>query len=231
MQRVTIPSTAGALILTSTLALGATTVNVRALPRPHLESLEPAVREQLGELRDEVDRLLGAADATDQATASALALLAETYLAYDFVEPATAALEAVRELSRRTFRVPYLLGYAYERRGMLDESVEALEDAIEVQPEDAPALVRLGKVLLSQFSLDKAPPFFYRALAADPTCVAARYGLGEASRLRGQYEAAILHYRKALEEQPSLTQAQYRSVPAPARPDRGGAANSRSCRP
>jgi tetratricopeptide (TPR) repeat protein len=200
----------GALLalITGMGAAPAAAVEPPALPHPQLEALDPAVREQLGELRRQVDSLLAEAPDSPEALA-ALALLAETYLAYDFVQAAEAALEMTLDQGFQPFRSAYLLGYARERLGSFAEAAVALRRAIGERPRDAPALVRLGKVLLAGIAPEEAPPLFEQALAADPDCVAARYGLGEAARIEGDDAAAAAHYRAALERRPELTQARY----------------------
>jgi tetratricopeptide (TPR) repeat protein len=175
---------------------------------PDLEALDPAVREQLGQLRAQVDALFADAPASQEAVA-ALALLAEAYLAYDFLEAAEAGLQASLDRGFRPFRSAYLLGYVQESQGRLSEAAATLRRALAVRPRDAASLVRLGKVLLGGIAPQEAPPLFERALAADPECAAASYGLGEAARMRGDHEAAVSHFQAALERRPGLTQARY----------------------
>ena len=81
--------------------------------------------------------------------------------------------------------------------------------ALDLEPEDAPARLRLGRLYLEATEPERAAAEFRRALAADSSCVAASYGLGQVAAERGDREAAVQHYRSALASRPELSQVRY----------------------
>ena len=178
------------------------------IPLPDLSQADPHVRQQLGDQREHLDAML-ASEPSPRVAADALALMGELYLAYDFLLPAEACLEAVLERREEDFRGHYLLGYLAERTGELDRAIELLEGAIELEPANAPALLRLGKTLLARGQDDHPEALFERAFAADPSCAAALYGLGEVARQAGDHETAAVHYSRAVEIAPDVGQMRY----------------------
>jgi tetratricopeptide (TPR) repeat protein len=70
-----------------------------------------------------------------------------------------------------------LMGEAAAKRGDTKAAFTEDSKAVELQPNDADALVELGKILMTMNENDKAQNIFERAVKADPTNTVARYRL------------------------------------------------------
>src|SRR5262249_45379802 len=83
-------------------------------------------------------------------------------------------------------RAHLMMGEAAAKRG--DTKVAFSEDskAVELQPNDADALVELGKILMTMSENEKAQEMFERAVKADPTNTVARYRLSVLYRRQGK---------------------------------------------
>ncbi len=188
------------------------------LPEVDLGALDPAVQRQLGDAQREValllekageSRLDGQSDGARQVLFDALTLLADLYLGYDFLAPASAVLELLAALDEDSFRSWYLLAYVYEARGQSHDAVAAITRALALAPTDAPTLLRRGRLALEVESEPRdADDLFEKAAQADPRCAAAHYGRGEAARLLADSTAAD-HYRRALAIEEDLAAARY----------------------
>lgn len=173
---------------------------------PSLSGADPAVRDQISEAQDAVL----AADGEERG--ERLFLLGKIYLAYDFVEAARSAFEALARSSTQeqpSLGPPYYLSYCYERLGDPAAALEATAQVLRIEPRHVPTLVRRGRLLLEAGRPSEAGDAFELARASDQGCAAASYGLGEVARSEGQLEAAMAHYRAALSSSPQFTQARY----------------------
>lgn len=177
-------------------------------PVPDLTTVEPAVREQLGDARAQLDARLGKRTSTDE-LAAAFAHMGQLYHAYDLLPEAAACYRNALRLSDGNAQWRYYLGGVYRRQGELDAAAETLAEALRADLDNAPVLLRLGRVELARSRPAEARDAFERALAADPECAAARYGLGEAARAAGDLETAAAEFRRTLEQQPQAAQVLY----------------------
>ena len=75
-------------------------------------------------------------------------------------------------------------------------------ELVELRPDDADMLARLGDVLALQERVDLAIESYRRALEKSPQHAAAHYGLGTMLNKKRAYGDAEEHYRKALEARP-----------------------------
>ncbi len=180
-----------------------------AIPHPDLTPVDPAVRSQIEEIRDRYEIL--SVDRPESAEVrGALRLLGEHYLAYGFYAAAEVSLSNLALKVHDDARALYLLAYIREYRGKTEEAVATFADVIRIEPDNAPAYLRRGRLLLELGeSLPEAEASFVAALEADPACAAARYGRGEVARLRSEWPVAVDHYRAALEMAPDSDQIRY----------------------
>ncbi|MFQ5876581.1 MAG: tetratricopeptide repeat protein [Acidobacteriota bacterium] len=82
------------------------------------------------------------------------------------------------------------------------EEIAALKAAIERDPEDHPALVRLANLYHDAGMFEQAVGYYGRALEARPSDVNARTDMGICLRELGRADEAIAEFRRSLEIEP-----------------------------
>jgi tetratricopeptide (TPR) repeat protein len=92
-----------------------------------------------------------------------------------------------------------MMGEAAANRGDTKAAFGEDTKAVELQPNDADALVELGKILMTMNENEKAQEIFERAVKADPTNTVARYRLSVLYRRQGKTAEAdqqMAEYKK-----------------------------------
>lgn len=122
--------------------------------------------------------------------------------------PATAAAIARELLARRPHdgELWNLLGAAASELGETEPAREALQRAVELAPDHAPAHYNLGRLLAREGRLEAAIERYERALTLQPRFVLALNNLGNALRRLGRLEEAIGGFRRALRIDPDFAQ-------------------------
>ena len=190
-------------------AAGAPPVAAREIPRPRLDEMEPHVQRQLRDARAEVDALLADAGTAGAPLAAALGLMGQLYHAYDLNEPAEACYERAAALAPEEHRWHYYLGLLRQRSGRHQESMAALERALELAPSHAATILRLADQERAADRLDRAEELYRRLLEQPQAAAAGHLGLGQAATARGDHAAAARHLEQALATQPSATRLHY----------------------
>ena len=178
-------------------------VDLSEVPAPDLSKAEDAVRQQIQEKQAEIAGLSPAADRP--ALGQAYGDLGLIYLTYSFVEAAGVCFDNARALDESSPRWPYLQGYLHQIQGQLEEASVALGRALELEPNDASALIRLGTVRLELGARDAAQDHFEKALALDSSSAAAHDGLGKVAAASGDAASAVASFERALELQPKAS--------------------------
>jgi tetratricopeptide (TPR) repeat protein len=180
-----------------------------SVPEADLSSAEPAVREQLVTERQRLEAVLAGPDGSPAERASAYGRLGQLHHAYDLLEAAEICYGNARLLAPDSPRWSYLHGLVLERRGEIEAARAAFEETLRLSPGNVPALLHLGRVELADNRLEQARDRFAAALAADSSCQAARFGLGETARRLEDFERAAEHFGRVLAEQPEALQVHY----------------------
>jgi tetratricopeptide (TPR) repeat protein len=178
---------------------------LESVPQPALENLERPIQEQLQEERRLLDELLATGQAGDGPLAEAYGKLGQLYFVYDLFEVAKVCFSNASNLDPRDFRWHYYLGVVYRVLGDADRSRASLAAALEVRPNDVPALLRIAKIDLDSNQLESADDEYRRALAVAPNSAAAHEGLGRLAFQKKDFDLAITHLTTALELQPKAT--------------------------
>ena len=106
-------------------------------------------------------------------------------------------------------RVLLNFGLALHEVGRDTEARAAFEEAVSVNPKNAPSLNNLGNYEFLAGRYAEAKKFYQRAVESDPTFAEAWYDLGNAVIALGEpWGDAEQHYRHALQLSPDLTLAQ-----------------------
>ena len=171
-------------------ALNATTLGAQQIPTPQLDGAEPAVRQRLASLQADLRANAGNGDAWGR---YGMALEAHT-----FTDEAVAAYRQAHELSPRTFRWPYLLAALVDERSAA-ESLPLYRAALDLDPDYAPARVRLAEALERTGQFDAANREYAQAVRLDPANAHAHAGLGRLALAAGDADAAVRHLSRARE--------------------------------
>ena len=133
------------------------------------------------------------------------------------LEDAVALLKDVSTVKfRETVEVAINLGGAYVMQGRYAEAVRVLEEASRIEPDNAMLWMNLAAAYLGPLESSdeegqlKAVAAFERALALDPEAPSVNYNLGLIYKQRGEAERAAAHFWRALEVDPSDSDARSR---------------------
>ena len=96
-----------------------------------------------------------------------------------------------------------MLGYLYISKGQFEKGVSEVKIARDLYPASAEIHAGLGMMLIDAGRHEEAIPPLKKAIRLNPIPPSwYLHHLGSAYRNTGQYEKAILEYRKAIEQQP-----------------------------
>ena len=155
------------------------------LPR-QLETLEPGLQQAYAKVLEFPN------------DAEANGRLAMTFHAFDQFKLAAVFYQRSDLLQSGTFRWPYYLGVARGAEGKTSEAISILRKARTVDPDYLPARVRLAELLLATHNQEEAKTIYEQVLKQHPDCSQAHYGMGRILSSKGQWQAAIQSYRRAL---------------------------------
>ena len=176
------------LVLLTTAPLPA-----QQIPTPRLDGAEPAVRQHLASLQADLRADPGNGDAWGR-----YGMVLE---AHTFTDEAIAAYRRAHELAPTTFRWPYLLAALIDERSAAD-SLPLYRAALALDPDYAPAHVRLAEALERTGQFDAANRRYAQAAGLDPANAHAQAGLGRLALAGGEADAAVRHLSRARELAP-----------------------------
>lgn len=108
------------------------------------------------------------------------------------------------------------LGFAYAKKEVWKNAIEAYDRALFLDPKYAEAFYRLGDVYLTLATqnrdiglVKKSSENFRKAIEADPAYPSPYFGLGRANRIMRNPDEAIRNLKKAVELQPDFDAAYY----------------------
>ena len=178
-----------------------------AIAHPDLAGVSPELRDQVTQLRAEVESSVGKSFETGSAEAERLGQawgdLARAYHAYGFHDAAAGAYGNARALQPGIAVWSYLEGLLELERGRHDVAVERLRGALEIDPDLVVAQLRLGEALLDLGRPEDAVAPLETAARSKAHAAAALAALGRAARDRGDAERARDLFEQALVVQPS----------------------------
>lgn len=136
----------------------------------------------------------------------------EKYLAAGELGLSIKVLMEAEKKRPRDPKVHYLLGIAYDQRGIPEKAVEHFEKAIELKPDYSEAYNSLGAHYAQNGNLQKAEENFKKALSnpAYVTPFYAFYNLGRVYEKQGRDEEALRQYQQAVRLEPSYGVAYFR---------------------
>jgi cytochrome c-type biogenesis protein CcmH/NrfG len=125
-------------------------------------------------------------------------------------------LERAWQLDPTLIEVAINLGGAYVMQGRYAEAVSVLEEASRIEPDNVMLWINLAAAYLGTLEISdeegqlKAISAFEQALALDPDAPSVNYNLGLIYKQRGEAERAAAHFWRALEVDPSDSDARTR---------------------
>ena len=185
-------------------------IELVALPVPNLEPEDEAVREQLNELRRNLDAALADA-ANDGAShdrdelARAFGELGGLYYFYDLRDAGYAALVNASRLAPEEPRWHYLKGVLLILQGRLADADRAFGETLRLVPDASWAQYRRGSARLDLARYEEADADFRRVLQQNPDHAAALGGLGNVLVQMGREAEAVPLFERALEIQPGAS--------------------------
>jgi tetratricopeptide (TPR) repeat protein len=99
------------------------------------------------------------------------------------------------------------LSIFYRNKGMIDESIGALKEAVEVSPENPRYPVMLGMAYKEKGLYDLAITWISKGIRMKPSFTRAYVNLGSVYAKKGDYAKALGLLKRALELQPNLPEA------------------------
>jgi tetratricopeptide (TPR) repeat protein len=198
------------LLLWST-ACGSSTAPAPAAPAalrdvtlPDLTRMDPSVQEQVKQKYQAMLETLARPGVTDAERGAAYGGMGMVLQASEYYEAAEPAFLNAQALMPREPRWPYFLGHLRKSVGDTAGSVAAFTRVLEIQPDDVPTLIWLGRAYLDQGQAERAEPLFERARQRAPQVPAVLVGLGQAALARRDFNRAVSVLEEALRIDPSL---------------------------
>ncbi|MEM6792492.1 MAG: tetratricopeptide repeat protein [Acidobacteriota bacterium] len=170
------------------------------VPEPDMTGMEERVAERL--------RATRAAVLASPLSAEAWGEFGKVAHAHELWEEARLAYERAESLDAQNVRWPYFLADVLSVLGTdLEASANAFRRALKLQPDYAPAHMRLGRVLLADDRPQEAAAELERALEIEPGLQPAQVSLAQIQLAEGRLDAAETLLDRILEDAPRHAQA------------------------
>lgn len=177
------------------------------IPRPSLEGLEPAIREQIQQAQEALAELQQTHGSGDQVRA--IATLGQIYHAYGLIGAAIACYEIAAQ-GTVDLQWSYYLAHTLRESGRFAESNGHLQEVIRRGGDGLPEVqYYLGMNHLELGDLDAAEQALQAGLELAPNDPALVAGLGEVALARQQYQRAVELLSRALEAAPAANRLHY----------------------
>jgi tetratricopeptide (TPR) repeat protein len=193
---------------TATEAKTADGRDLRPVTLPDLSQMAPSAQKQIRDQYASLHQTI-ANHRTIVELSSAYGEMGKLLMAAQDYDPAEAALLDAQSLDPSEFRWPYYLAHLYRARGDIGKSTALFERVLQLNPDDAAALVWLGNAYLSSGRPDAAQLEFEKALALVPGSLSARYGLGRTALALNDPHRAVTYFEEILKIDPTATGAHY----------------------
>lgn len=184
-------------------------MELQPVPLPSLDGLEQDIADQLQEIQDRLAETFGQRGAGREDLGEAYGELARHYHTYDLAASAEPCYLNAATLQPKSVRWPHLLGHLYWKTGHLEAARPQLERAIELRPDDTPAMIYLAEIALAESRPDDARTLFEAVLGLEPDNLVARAMLAELDLGEGSYEEAVTVFEEVLATRPEANRFRY----------------------
>jgi len=188
---------------------GASKQSLIPVPSPNLNGMEKIVQEQIRAAESKLTASLQKSGATTVDLSQAYGEMGKLYQAYDLKDAALACYLNAERLNPGNFAWQYYLGYLYQMKGDLEQSVVYFTNALKIQPHDQATLLRSAQTELDLNRRELAKILFQQALTLDSSCAAGMAGLGKIALSERRYADAVKHFNRALALQPHASGIEY----------------------
>ncbi|MEZ5402952.1 MAG: tetratricopeptide repeat protein [Bryobacteraceae bacterium] len=175
-------------------------------PLPELPAVNPDAF--LPAVRDTVSAAAAEARATPE-DAQANGRLGMLLHAHDQPSAASAAYRRAWILDPKNFAWPYYLALTESTQGNYDAAGKAIDEALAIDPEYLPAVLKRAEILFDQGKLDEAEAIYSAAAPEHPDSAFAWYGLGRVQAAKGETAKAAESLEKACAIYPQFGTAHY----------------------
>lgn len=182
---------------------------LEAPPPPDLTGVDPQAQQQIRAAQAALTATLAQADASRDRLAEAFGSLGQIYQAYGFDEAALACYAKAARLDPHSFRWSYYAGYLRQETGDVETAENDYQHAVALNPNNSPALLRLGNLELTLDRPDAAKQWFSKAMAQRNPSAAALAGLGKVALLEREYGDALKYFTEALAREPQASSVHY----------------------
>lgn len=191
------------LVAAGLLAVAATSAaDLTPLPRPPLDALPEAARQQVVEQRAAVETILAADDRDERDLAESFGELGKLYYLYGMSSMAGIAWRNASTLAPTDLRWHYYLGVLNFVEGDHPAAERHLATALELRPGDLTTMTRLADVELSLGRTESARARYEAVVGAAPDWSSALFGLGRIAVADKRYDEAVALLTRALAGQP-----------------------------
>ena len=216
---VRLPTTAFLFFLTVTLSCetGSTPAvhdlpEIPYLPKAQLENFKAPVRQQVRKAYEKVR-----AEPTNSLANGGLGMILH---AHELYEHGAVCYGRAGLLQPDSFRWAYYLGLVQTVLGDDSEAVAAFRRAVQLKPDNLPALLKLAQLLVAAEQWEESTKIYQKILKQfspgprapnfDLSPIAlAHYGLGQIQAARGELSQAVASYRRACSSSPGFGAAHY----------------------
>ena len=184
------------------------------IPRPELEPLEHAVREQIRAGEEALDAAIAAAGedpspADLDSLGSSYGELGKLYHAYQILASAEACYRNAQRLRPDDYRWPYYLAHLHLEEGATERAIAGFRRALELKPADPPARLHLARAHFDRGEPETAAALLRQMLQADPRSAPALAALGRLAAEQGDHRAAARQFEAALRVDPGASELHY----------------------
>lgn len=159
---------------------------------------------QNGQTEEALQRIQKVAERGQNAEAYQVA--ANLSIGLTFFEQARRDAEAVLRLKPSTSKAHVVLGMADDYAGNEKDAEAEYEKALQADPQDLQALLRLANDFITERKLDAARQQLDQVLTLDPNSLVARYELARVERADGNFSAALKDYEAVEQQNPEWLQ-------------------------
>ena len=185
------------------------TAPLENIPFPNLDTLEPAVSNQLMETRLLMQAALNNTGLSTQERGQSLGSGCRLFHAYEIMDTAAACYRNASRLAPEDPRWHHALGALELKEGRLPEAIEAFNKELALAPKNPTALILRAEALSGLNRTEEASGSYSAALDLDPTSAAAMAGLGQIALAEKRFNEAIILFETALLAAPQANKLYY----------------------
>jgi len=181
----------------------------KAVDMPDVSSVAAAVRQQLHDQHDRLNRAIANPAVSSDELAGAYGAMGQLFVAAEFFDAAEARLANAESLAPSDMRWPYFRAHVARLTNDAAAAAAAFQRALALSPDHVPSLVWLAEIHLAAGRAGEAVALLEKARRLVPTDPAVVYGLGRAALESGDHARAVSLLEQTVAMAPSATRVHY----------------------